>query len=143
MGALKSKITLFICIDLCILNFLGCREDIYNPNSSVGNKNEPVTQNHFDMYSFAIDADNFNFNVVEYTRLTDTENFLNFSIDNYQSGYVDLFISDSTFDVLYNNRLIKNNIEVYDTLTGYVPEKIVINFHNFSGNLKVAVYGNY
>lgn len=130
---------LFIPICIIQLANVGCREDVYDPNNKDLNINEPITLDYFNSYTFMINANNITYYVVENTNLEEPLAVLNIRIENYQSGYVEIFVTDNQLVSLYSKKLEFNTQNLTATLKGYSPERLAINFHNFSGNLKIEL----
>ncbi len=138
----NSKILfLFFFADFTI-GFLSCRDDIYDPNSLQGNKNEPCITSRYNSYTFTLDGQNFDYDIIDYTSLKEFQSFLDVKVSNYSAGYVIMTISDSNIYRLYRRSFNNNTYILFDTLTGFIPERIALSFRRFTGSFRFAVYNN-
>ncbi len=136
----KSKILfLFFFTDL-IISLFSCRDDIYDPNRLQGNTNEPCIIRHYSSYTFILDARDFNHDLVDYTFLKEYQSYLDVEVRNYFYGYVAITISDGKVNRRYS-KTFSNNVNIlFDTLEGFIPERVELSFYRFTGNLRLSVY---
>lgn len=133
----------FLFILLISIVTLSCRDDIYDPNSPETNVNEPMVSNNLDSFSFILNAKNITYYVVSKTRLSDPYTSLSIYIDNYKSGYASITISDTVLNTYYYVLMDSSKTNVSTKLTNYIPERIAIQFHNFTGKLNIFLSSAY
>jgi len=136
-----KKIIKILAVPITLVIFIlsGCRDDITDPNNKGGNVNEPIILSYFDSFSFYINADEITYDLVEQTNLSEAESVIFVSVDNYKSGYVEVIVSSNNYKSLYAERFTKKTAGKYENISGYVPDRLVIQFYNFTGNLRVEL----
>ncbi len=137
VGKLKILFKYFFCAALILI--IGCREDVYDPNNKDSNINEPIILDYYNSFTFMINANNITYYDVENTNIEEPLAEINIGIENYKSGYVEIFVTNNQLVSLYSQKLTKNTVNLTSTLKGYSPERLAINFHNFTGNLKIVL----
>ena len=133
------------CLLFCLIQvyFIGCREDVYDPNNKDSNVNEPITLNYYNSFTFMINANNITYYDVENTYLQEPLAEINIGIENYQMGYVEIFVTNNERVSLFGQKFTANTQNLTAILKGYSPERLAINFHNFSGNLKIVLNSSF
>ncbi len=139
MNNIKNKILFYLEVGLFVIMISGCREDFFDPNSKDVNVNEPITLDYYNSYTFMINANNISYYVVENTNLVDPLANLNIDIENYENGYIEIYVTDNNFFQMYGKKFDNNVQNLTEVLKGYSPERLVISFHNFTGNLKIEL----
>lgn len=130
---------LIIPITLILFSSVGCRDEVTDPNNLGGNVNEPIVLNYSGSFSFFINADGITYDLIENTNLSEAESKIYVSVDNYKSGYVEVIVSTNEYKSLYAGRFSEKTQGTYQDISGYVPERVVIQFYNFSGNLRLEL----
>lgn len=139
MDVKKIKIISCLLYSIIQICFMGCRQDVYDPNNKDSNINEPITLDYYNSFTFMINANDITYYVVENTNLEEPLARINIGIESYQSGYVEIFVTNNQLVSLYSKKLETNTQNLSATLKGYSPERLAINFHNFTGNLKIVL----
>jgi len=140
MQRIRILINIFaVPISLVLFSLFSCRDDIADPNNKGGNVNEPIVLNYYDSFSFFINADGITYDLIEQTNLSEAESKIYVSVDNYKSGYVEVIVSNKDYKSIYAERFIEKTAGTYQDISGYVPERLVIQFYNFTGNLRIEL----
>ncbi len=134
---------IFIILLLISIVTPSCRDDIYDPNGSESNVNEPLVTNNPDSFSFILNAKNITYYVVNKTRLSDPYTSLSINVDKYKSGYASISISDTVLNASFYVTMDSSNTNVATKLTNYIPERVAIQFHNFTGKLNILLTSAY
>ena len=133
------KISFCIFIAITVFSFFSCRENIITTENSIGNINEPVKSKSPENYTFEINASKITFNETDETQLNITRADVFVSVTNYSSGIVSVtIVGDNKLD-LYSASLTNNGTGQPAKITNHVPEKIRLEFRNFSGNFRIRV----
>ncbi len=143
MKALLRLKYLFIPACLVLINLPACREDIYDPNANGSNINEPMVLSYSNSFSFLLNANDITYYVVNYTQLSETTTQVIISVQNYQSGYVEIFVTDEQLNPLYSVKIDSNAANVSANIKNNIPERVALHFHQFTGNLKVQLNSIY
>ena len=126
-------------LTLIIFIFFSCRENIISPENSPGNINKPVKIKSSESYTFEINAFKITFNETDDTQLKITRADVFISITNYSSGMVSVtIVGDNKLD-LYSLSFTGNTNGRFAKITNHVPEKVRLEFKNFSGSLRLKV----
>ena len=132
-------ISIRVLLTLIIFVFFSCRENILSSENSIGNINEPIKTKTQESYTFEINASKITFNETDDTQLNITRADVFVSVNNYSSGIVSItVIGDNKLD-LYSISFTDNGTGQTAKIINHVPEKVRLEFINFSGNLKVRV----
>ena len=144
MHNLKRQKYIFLLLSyLFCLSFWGCREDIYDPNNKDSSINEPITISYRNSYSFLINARQITYYVADSTQIDGPAAQLSVSLDNYQAGYVEVYITDLQKNSVYSGRFNSNIKSMTAYLNGHLPERLALNFQNFSGNLRIDINSSF
>ena len=132
-------ISIRVILTLIIFVFFSCRENILSSENSIGNINEPIKTKSPESYTFEINASKITFNETDNTQLNITRADVFVSIRNYSSGIVSITVIGDNKLNLYSASFTDNTAGQSTKITNHVPEKVRLEFRNFSGNLKVRV----
>lgn len=132
-------ISIRVILTLIIFVFFSCRENILSSENSIGNINEPIKTKSPESYTFEINASKITFNETDNTQLNITRADVFVSIRNYSSGIVSITVIGDNKLNLYSASFTDNAAGQSTKITNHVPEKVRLEFRNFSGNLKVRV----
>ncbi len=143
MDVSKIKIISRFFICTALLFIIDCRNEVYDPNNRDSNINEPIILNYYNSFTFMINANNITYYDVENTNLEEPLSEINIGIENYKAGYVEIFVTNKNLVSLYSQKLTRNTENLTSTLKGYSPERLAINFHNFTGNLKIVLSSSF
>ncbi len=138
---IKLRYLLFIQIFVIQFFVESCRDEIISPANSLAPVNQPVSVIENDYYSFDIDAQNISFVKIENPQIHSTTSKLSIILTNYISGYVSVRIVEQSGYILYLGKFNNNSKRITKEFNAQIPDKIVYNFHNFSGTLKVKLSG--
>ncbi len=128
-----------LLFSIIIFSSFSCRENILTSENSIGNINEPIKSKTFENYTFEINASKITFNETDETKLNITRADVFVSVTNYSSGIVTAtVVGDNKLD-LYSTSLTKNGSENTGKITNHVPEKVRLEFRNFSGNFRIRI----
>lgn len=140
---MKKSILFYLTGLLLILILIpSCREDIIPPGNAAGNVNEPVRLKSGLSYTFLINAVNFSTSFRDFSGISSTHSHLILSLDDYSQGQANILISDYSNQLLYNKLLKEDFQPTSISLAGRTPDVIILSFTNFTGKLKIQVYGN-
>jgi len=136
----KKLLTFTLLPFLIILQFTlqACRENVLTINS-VGNINEPVKSKSPESYTFEINASKITFNETDDTQLNITSADVFVSVKDYSSGIVSVTIIGDNKLNLYSASLTENGNAQTVQIRNHVPEKVRVEFRNFSGKFKIRV----
>ncbi len=130
---------IFIPVYLVCISIPSCREDIYDPNNNNNNINEPMVLSYSNSFSFLLNANNITYYVVNQTQLSEPTTSINISVEDYQSGYVEVFVTDEQLNSLYSIKIDSNKTNISALVRNYIPERVAIHFHQFTGNLNIQL----
>lgn len=133
------QISLCVIISFLVLSFYSCRENIITNQNSLGNINEPVKSKNPESYSFEINASKITFNETDETQLNITKSDVQISVTNYSSGIVIITVVGDNLMNLYTSSFTNNGNSPTVKITNHIPEKIKVDFQNFSGKLKINI----
>lgn len=122
--------------------FISCREEIVPPDNPAVNVNEPFLTRTGNSYIFSINADKMTTSITDHTFLKTIRSKVYSVITDYSSGYVELEVKTSWNGVLYNEIFENDTRGTLQDIIGSRPEIIVVNFHNFTGKLKITLSGS-
>ncbi len=139
-----KKSLLFILTGLLLILVLipSCREDIVAPGNAAGSVNQPVRLKSGKSYTFLINAENISTSFRDFSGISSTHSHLILSLDDYSQGQANILILDYSNQLLYNKLMQANLQSTSISLAGRTPDIISISFSNFTGKLKIQVYGN-
>ncbi len=126
-------------LTLVIFTFFSCRENILSSKNPIGNINEPIKTKSFDSYTFEINASKITFNETDDTELNITRADVLVSVKNYSSGIVSITVIGDNKLNLYSLSFTGNTTGQSAKITNHVPEKVKLEFRNFSGNFKLRI----
>lgn len=133
------QISIIIIASFLTISFSSCRENIITNENSLGNINEPVKSKTPESYSFEINASKITFNETDETQLNITNADIFISVSEYSSGFVSITVIGDNLSNLYSTSFTDNGSSPPQKITNHVPEKIKVNFQNFSGKLKISI----
>ncbi len=125
---------------ILIMIFSSCREEIIMPNNPVGNTNNPVKNSSYNNYTFAIEAENISYKIIDLTKFSSGSTRIFFKITNYKSGYLVLRLLNEKYQSLYSTLLDQNYDGNYISVDNVIPYYVELSFTNFSGNLRVELH---
>ncbi len=128
-----------IILTITLVSFTSCRENILTNDNSIGNINEPVKIKTFESYTFEINASKITFNETDKTQLNITKADVITSVSEYSSGIVSITVVGDNLQNLYTSSFTENRTGEMGTIINHVPEKVKIEFNNFTGKLKVRI----
>jgi len=113
------------------------------PENIAGNVNEPLEVNHYNSYTFLLDAKKIS---VDYSRQADFTSLtsrISITISDYSSGSVKFQIRDNQLNSRFSY-LGNKNVESYtEVLDGFVPISVELQAANFTGKLKIQLSSIY
>ena len=133
------QISIIVVVSFLTITLSSCRENIITNENSLGNINEPVKFKTPESYSFEINASKITFSETDETQLNITNADIFISVSEYTSGFVSVTIIGDNLLNLYTTTFTNNGSSPPKKITNHVPEKIKVNFQNFSGKLKIRI----
>ncbi|PIW69602.1 MAG: hypothetical protein COW08_06295 [Ignavibacteriales bacterium CG12_big_fil_rev_8_21_14_0_65_30_8] len=133
------QISIIVIVSFLTITLSSCRENIITNENSLGNINEPVKFKTPESYSFEINASKITFSETDETQLNITNADIFISVSEYTSGFVSVTIIGDNLLNLYTTTFTNNGSSPSKKITNHVPEKIKVNFQNFSGKLKIRI----
>ena len=137
----NRKYWALIIFFLAAFIFNSCREEIISPKNNSGNLNEPFKSSYRNSYTFILNAENISQTVVDYPTISYSNSRIFVSVLDHGSGSVEVVILTKSREVLYRNKLVKNNNGSYGVVEGIKPEIIEIYLNKFTGKLKFQLTG--
>lgn len=140
---MKNMDTKYLLLWLIITSaiFFSCREEIISPKNNSGNVNEPYKSSYQNSYTFILNAESISQSVVDYPRISYSTSRIFLSVQDHNSGSVEVVILTNSREVLYRNKLVEDNNGSYGVLEGNRPEIIEMYLNNFTGKLKFQLTG--
>jgi hypothetical protein len=128
-------------LTLLTLALISCREEIISPKNDSGNVNEPYKSNIGNSYTFILNAQDLSQKVIDYPLFSYTSSSIFISVLDHNSGSVEITLLSRSKQIIYKNKIFREENGSYSRLQGTVPEIIEINLSEFTGKLKIQLTG--
>lgn len=130
-----------VILNIAILAFNSCREEVISPKNNSGNVNEPYKSSFRNSYTFILNAENLSQFVIDYPTINYSSSRIFISVLDYVAGSVEVVLLTKTREVVYRNKLAAGNTGEYAAVDGIKPEIIEFRFNQFSGKIKFQLTG--